>query len=133
MSALLYQNELQIKYKFIIQNVLLMFYYFVSDDFYFFCNSFIFSVIRPGFEPGTHSLEGCCSIQLSYRTILKCGAKVVLLFDFANALSIFLERIVYNTSLLIGKMLRTDCKPFLRMDSLQRNAMQNCYRSSDEG
>ena len=25
-------------------------------------------VIRPGFEPGTHSLEGCCSIQLSYRT-----------------------------------------------------------------
>ncbi len=27
-------------------------------------------VIRPGFEPGTHSLEGCCSIQLSYRTIL---------------------------------------------------------------
>ena len=28
------------------------------------------SVIPPGFEPGTHSLEGCCSIQLSYRTIL---------------------------------------------------------------
>ena len=30
----------------------------------------IFSVIRAGFEPTTHSLEGCCSIQLSYRTIL---------------------------------------------------------------
>ena len=25
-------------------------------------------VIRKGFEPLTHSLEGCCSIQLSYRT-----------------------------------------------------------------
>ena len=23
-------------------------------------------VIRLGFEPKTHSLEGCCSIQLSY-------------------------------------------------------------------
>ena len=27
-------------------------------------------VIRLGFEPKTHSLEGCCSIQLSYRTIV---------------------------------------------------------------
>ena len=27
-------------------------------------------VIRSGFEPETHSLEGCCSIQLSYRTIM---------------------------------------------------------------
>ena len=27
-------------------------------------------VIREGFEPTTHSLEGCCSIQLSYRTFL---------------------------------------------------------------
>ena len=25
-------------------------------------------VILPGFEPGTHSLEGCCSVQLSYGT-----------------------------------------------------------------
>ena len=31
---------------------------------------FFFNVIRAGFEPTTHSLEGCCSIQLSYRTIL---------------------------------------------------------------
>ena len=30
-------------------------------------------VIPAGFEPTTHSLEGCCSIQLSYGTIvLKC-------------------------------------------------------------
>ena len=34
------------------------------------------SVIRLGFEPKTHSLEGCCSIQLSYRTDPKVGAKV---------------------------------------------------------
>ena len=26
-------------------------------------------VIPSGFEPETHSLEGCCSIQLSYGTI----------------------------------------------------------------
>ena len=26
-------------------------------------------MIREGFEPSTHSLEGCCSIQLSYRTM----------------------------------------------------------------
>ena len=29
-------------------------------------------VIGKGFEPLTHSLEGCCSIQLSYPTILFC-------------------------------------------------------------
>ena len=30
-------------------------------------------VIRLGFEPKTHSLEGFCSIQLSYRTyIIDC-------------------------------------------------------------
>ena len=27
-----------------------------------------FLVIRLGLEPKTHSLEGCCSIQLSYQT-----------------------------------------------------------------
>ncbi len=41
------------------------------------------NVIPAGFEPTTHSLEGCCSIQLSYETknkekqLQKCGAKVV--------------------------------------------------------
>ena len=29
-----------------------------------------FRVIELGFEPKTHSLEGCCSIQLSYSTDL---------------------------------------------------------------
>ena len=30
----------------------------------------ILFVIPLGFEPKTHSLEGCCSIQLSYGTVL---------------------------------------------------------------
>ena len=36
-----------------------------------------FLVIPSGFEPETHSLEGCCSIQLSYGTIrnLEIGCK----------------------------------------------------------
>ncbi len=40
-----------------------------------------FNVIRLGFEPKTHSLEGCCSIQLSYRTIINvrsCKIKAIL-------------------------------------------------------
>ena len=32
-------------------------------------------VIRLGFEPKTHSLEGCCSIQLSYQTIIFSDSK----------------------------------------------------------
>ena len=38
-------------------------------------------VIRSGFEPETHSLEGCCSIQLSYRTARKKRAKVLQKFE----------------------------------------------------
>lgn len=33
-------------------------------------------VIEEGFEPSTHSLEGCCSIQLSYEADPKAGAKL---------------------------------------------------------
>ncbi len=33
------------------------------------------SVIWLGFEPRTHSLEGCCSIQLSYQTVSECKIK----------------------------------------------------------
>ena len=34
--------------------------------------SLSFTIVIPaGFEPTTHSLEGCCSIQLSYGTIAK--------------------------------------------------------------
>ena len=32
----------------------------------------ILRVTRLGFEPKTHSLEGCCSIQLSYRALPAC-------------------------------------------------------------
>ena len=35
-----------------------------------------YSVIPLRFERKTHALEGRCSIQLSYGTILNCGAKV---------------------------------------------------------
>ena len=42
--------------------------------------SFISIVTRLGFEPKTHSLEGCCSIQLSYQAIAFAGAKVRLFF-----------------------------------------------------
>ena len=38
-------------------------------------------MIRLGFEPKTHSLEGCCSIQLSYQTIAICGCKNSDFFD----------------------------------------------------
>lgn len=41
------------------------------------------SVIPTGFEPVTHRLEICCSIQLSYGTVIydstKSGANVLLL------------------------------------------------------
>ena len=54
-------------------------------------SAFALVVIRLGFEPKTHSLEGCCSIQLSYRTdpyvfpfYRKVGAKVVKFFLIAN-------------------------------------------------
>ena len=57
-------------------------------------------VIRLGFEPKTHSLEGCCSIQLSYRTdpyfasdfmgmTSKEGAKLMIIFGFAILKLIF--------------------------------------------
>ena len=42
-------------------------------------NTLIISVLglkevnRAGFEPATHSLEGCCSIQLSYQSGLFPG------------------------------------------------------------
>ena len=38
----------------------------------------IFCPLR--FERRTHALEGRCSIQLSYGTILNCGAKVDVIF-----------------------------------------------------
>ena len=40
---------------------------------------FLCSVIPKRFERLTHALEGRCSIQLSYGTILNCGANVAFL------------------------------------------------------
>ena len=40
-------------------------------------NSQLYPVIRSGFEPETHSLEGCCSIQLSYRTSLASELRTI--------------------------------------------------------
>ena len=39
------------------------------------------TVIPLRFERKTHALEGRCSIQLSYGTILNCGAKVRFFYE----------------------------------------------------
>ena len=41
-------------------------------------------VIRRGFEPRTDCLEGSCSIQLSYRTIIFAGAKLMYFFEISK-------------------------------------------------
>ena len=50
-------------------------------------------VIPKRFERLTHALEGRCSIQLSYGTILKCGAKVVLFLKPQKELNTFFTTI----------------------------------------
>ena len=49
-------------------------------------------VIRLGFEPKTHSLEGCCSIQLSYQTSYIAGAKVRIKTELSSLLFHFFLR-----------------------------------------
>ena len=57
----------------------------------FLCSHSFFLVIPSGFEPETHSLEGCCSIQLSYGTIIfmlllpKAAQRYNLLLNFQNS------------------------------------------------
>ena len=60
-------------------------------------------VIPERFERSTHALEGRCSIQLSYGTILICGAKVVLLFEYAKAFIPFFALVVINRLFLLIK------------------------------
>ena len=53
-------------------------------------------VIPRGFEPRTHSLEGCCSIQLSYETnlfVLKSFAKLLKKNEFSKHFLFFLYTI----------------------------------------
>ena len=74
-------------------------------------------VIRTGFEPVTHSLEGCCSIQLSYRTspfnvcsglirFSKRGCKCSDFFLICNNLTqdYFFEAIFPMTSMLVTRL-----------------------------
>ena len=79
-------------------------------------------MIGLGFEPRTHSLEGCCSIQLSYLTILfKCVAKVGILFEYTNIYPAFLSLLskyktnsLFISALLIGEkliMVQSDFSP----------------------
>ena len=46
-------------------------------------------VIPKRFERLTHALEGRCSIQLSYGTILNCDAKVRLFLELTNFSALF--------------------------------------------
>ena len=59
-------------------------------------------VIRLGFEPKTHSLEGCCSIQLSYRTspyfVSEADAKISSFFILKKFIFVFLH---YNRKWII--------------------------------
>ena len=51
-------------------------------------------VIPSGFEPETHSLEGCCSIQLSYGTSFwGCKDSKLKRIDVVNELQLMLQDI----------------------------------------
>ena len=60
---------------------------------------FCLFVIRLGFEPKTHSLEGCCSIQLSYRTspsfVSKADAKIGKILTLPKLICIKFRKNVY--------------------------------------
>ena len=66
--------------------------------------SFTVFVIPLGLEPKTHSLEGCCSIQLSYGTsFLK---KRVQRYEFFLNPPNFKAEILFYSTLTIDKMLK---------------------------
>ena len=68
----------------------------------------IFFVIQAGFEPTTHSLEGCCSIQLSYWTrnrFFFASAKLVFFLNIAKFISPAFA--VYGT--VYGSLHRETC------------------------
>ena len=53
----------------------------------------LFLVIPTRFERVTHSLEGCCSIQLSYGTILNGNAKLVIFPLIANVEGLYCTKL----------------------------------------
>ena len=60
-----------------------------------------FLVIPLRFERKTHALEGRCSIQLSYGTILNCGAKVRFFANIANFCTTFFRYLCTKGSFAI--------------------------------
>ena len=55
-------------------------------------NLLAFSLVIPlRFVRKTHALEGRCSIQLSYGTILNCGAKVGFYFELHKLFGGFMQ------------------------------------------
>ena len=60
-------------------------------------------VIPAGFEPTTHSLEGCCSIQLSYGTIPNKSAKVELQSTICGFCSAKVYKIYRIAKYLVAK------------------------------
>ena len=86
---------------YIIQNrnkALLKKFYIARNHRYFY--RWFPQVIRLRFERRTHSLEGCCSIQLSYRTIFfKSVAKVRQFIENSNNLpKFFIRKLRQNLS-----------------------------------
>ena len=57
------------------------------------CEVLLFLVIPTRFERVTHSLEGCCSIQLSYGTILNGNAKLVIFPLIANVEGLYCTKL----------------------------------------
>ena len=63
----------------------------------------VFPVIPLGFEPKTHSLEGCCSIQLSYGTEPFCGCKISALFHIFKSIFCLFRMVPLGTVLFVTK------------------------------
>ena len=78
-------------------------------------------VIPKRFERLTHALEGRCSIQLSYGTILNCDAKVRLFLELTNFSALFFEKIYflvfYNICYRLSKNLKKAKKFLMLTDS----------------
>ena len=52
-------------------------------------------VSAQGFEPRTHALEGRCSIQLSYGTILNCECKGTVFIEITKRIRNFFALTIY--------------------------------------